>query len=69
MVPVAIELLVLRLKWWQVIFTEVAHHSQVITAVFGHSPALNEGPAFRQDGRLTDEANPGAVKFLQDVLT
>ena len=64
LVPVAIELLVLRLKWWQVILCEP---SQVMTAVFGYSVAPNESPVFRDDATLSDTANPWAVQFAQGV--
>ena len=55
-----------RLKWAQTLVQDPSHHAQVLTAMFGKllaEPSATLSP----DGEITPEANPWAVRWMEDL--
>ena len=66
--PCDVEARVRRLKWAQTLVQvqDPSHHAQVLTAMFGKllaEPSSTLGP----DGEITPEANPWAVRWMEDL--
>ena len=64
--PCDVEVRVRRLKWAQTLVQEPSHHAQVLSAMFGKLPA-EENPTLGPDGEVTPEANPWAVRWMEDL--
>ena len=64
--PCDVEARVRRLKWAQILVQDPAHHTQLITAMFGKLPSepiRTLGPG----GEISPEANPWAVRCMADL--
>ena len=55
-----------RLKWAQTLVLDPSHHAQVLTAMFGKLPA-EPSSTLGPDGEITPEANPWAMRFMEDL--
>ena len=55
-----------RLKWAQTLVQDPSHHAQVLTAMFGKLPA-EPSSTLGPDGEITPEANPWAVRWMEDL--
>ena len=64
--PCDVEARVRRLKWAQTLVQDPSHHAQVLTAMFGKLPA-EPSATLTPDGEVTPEANPWAVRWMEDV--
>ena len=64
--PCDVEARVRRLKWAQTLLQDPSHHAQVLTAMFGKLPA-EPSPTLGPDGEITPEANPWAVRWMEDL--
>ena len=64
--PSDVEARVRRLKWAQTLVQDTSHHVQVLTAMFGKLPAESSA-TLNPEGELTPEANPWAVRWMEDL--
>ena len=64
--PCDVEARARRLKWAQTLVQDPSHHAQVLTAMFGKSPA-EPSSTLGPDGEITSEANPWAVRWMEDL--
>ena len=64
--PCDVEAWVRRLKWAQTLVQDPSHHAQVLTAMFGKLPA-EPSATLKPDGEITPEANPWAVRWMEDL--
>ena len=64
--PCDVEARVRRLKWAQTLVQDSSHHAQVLTAMFGKLPAESSA-TLNPEGELTPEANPWAVRWMEDL--
>ena len=64
--PCDVEARVRRLKWAQTLVQDPSHHAQVLTAMFGKLPA-EPSSTLGPDGEITPEANPWAVRWMEDL--
>ena len=64
--PCDVEARVRRLKWAQTLVQDPSHHAQVLTAMFGKLPAESSA-TLNPEGELTPEANPWAVRWMEDL--
>ena len=64
--PCDVEARVRRLKWAQTLVQDPAHHTQLITAMFGKLPS-EPYPALGLGGEISPEANPRAVRWMADL--
>ena len=55
-----------RLTWAQTLVQDPAHHTQVITAMFGKLPS-EPNHTLGPGGEISPEANPGAVRWMADL--
>ena len=53
-------------KWAQTLVQDPAHHTQLITAMFGKLP-LEPNPTLGPGGETSPEANPWAVRWMADL--
>ena len=61
-----VEARVRRLKWAQTLVQDLAHHTQLITAMFGKLPS-EPNPRLGPGGEISPEANPWAVRWMADL--
>ena len=66
MAPCDVEARVRRLKRAQTLVQDPSHHAQVLTAMFGKLPA-EPSSTLGPDGEITPEANPWAVRWMEDL--
>ena len=64
--PCDVEARVRRLKWAQTVVQDPAHHTQLITAMFGKLPS-EPNPTLGPGGEILPEANPWAVRWMADL--
>ena len=55
-----------RLKWAQTLVLDPSHHAQVLAGMFGKLPA-EPSSTLGLDGEITPEANPWAVRWMEDL--
>ena len=55
-----------RHKWAQTLVQDPAHHTQLITAMFGKLPS-EPNPTLGPEGEISPEANPWAVRWMADL--
>ena len=55
-----------RLNWPQTLVQDPAHHTQLITAMFGKLPS-EPNPTLGLGGEMLQEANPWAVRWMADL--
>ena len=53
-------------KWAQTLVQDPAHHTQLITAMFGKLPS-EPNPTLGPGGEISPEANPWAVRWMADL--
>ena len=66
MVPVGIELLVQRLKYYQAMIIYPDEHKQVIAAIFGKA-RFETNDTIDAEGKLTEHASVYAKQFVADI--
>ena len=64
--PCDVEARARRLKWAQTLVQDPSHHAQVLTAMFGKLPS-EPSSTLGPDGEITPEANPWAVRWMEDL--
>ena len=64
--PCDVEARVRRLEWAQTLVQDPAHHTQLITAMFGKLPS-EPNPTLGPGGEILPEANPWAVRWMADL--
>ena len=64
--PCDVEARVRRLKWAQTLVQDPAHHTQLVTAMFGKLPS-EPNPTLGPGGEISPKANPWAVRWMADL--
>ena len=66
--PTVLEMRIRRLKWYQSLISEPAHHDHCLAILLGQA-RFEKHPTIGEDGLLTRHANSAAVEFVADVMS